>query len=75
VLTISAGFGSGLQSTKKLWRERSKWATGECTSVSLDLTANPIRRLEGRQIDLIPSPADQDRYAQSRRPMDMMVHG
>ena len=24
---------------------------------------------------LIPGPADQDRYAQSRRPMDMMVHG
>src|SRR5688572_8375712 len=24
---------------------------------------------------LIPSPADQDRYAQLRRPMDMMVHG
>ena len=39
------------------------------------------RRLLAREIDavlpeqLIPSPADQDRCAQLRRPMDMIVHG
>lgn len=29
----------------------------------------------GSALGVIPGPADQDRYAQSRRPMDMMVHG